>query len=147
MTQTRLKHAVTKMCVYVCVTVSRAVMSKQGLDWLILPGATRLLFHEHHTQTVRVAITSFSFSFVSLYLQQSTLHGSGLKTQILSNDVPKIHHVFWPAAGKEAAIRLETSTGESVYGLRKLPLCSPQQTHHTRAVDQTSCSTHTLTGC
>lgn len=69
MTQTHLKHAVTKMCVYVCVTVSRAVMSKQGLDWLILPGATRLLFHEHHTQTVRVAITSFSFSFVSLYMQ------------------------------------------------------------------------------
>lgn len=34
-----------------------------------------------------------------------------LKTQILSNVVPKIHHVFWPEAGKTSSNQARKSTG------------------------------------
>lgn len=47
----------TQICVHVCawVSVSRALMSKQGLDWLILPRAAHLQFSEHHTRVAKIA--------------------------------------------------------------------------------------------
>lgn len=56
LTQTHIKHS--NVCIRACVrvSVSRVVMSKQGLDWLILPRTAHSQFSEHRTGVAKSLI-------------------------------------------------------------------------------------------
>lgn len=53
---------------------------------------------------------------------------------------------FGQRLGRGVVIRLESQQAGERAGPAQASAVLPQQTHHTRAVDQTTCSAHT-TGC